>query len=154
MPKCVLTEGWCLCGCHHLWNWLECPYGCLSLHSWKLGVMQVPIGKEREVWKLKYQVVQNYINPSKRNFQKEHSLLLQIKSKKQEETKNMAHVKHIKWRLVLDMIWCQNAADKGLALPIQLHRSVQSPKLGNHWLVLMIVEVGALVSNLPNWRRV
>ena len=49
----------------------------------KLGVMQVPIGKVMEVWKLKCQVVQNYINPSKRNFQKVHSLLLQIKSKGQ-----------------------------------------------------------------------
>ena len=41
-------------------------------------------------------------------------------------------------------------AEQGLDLPRQLQRCAQSPKLGNHWLVLMIVEVGALVSNLPN----
>ena len=87
--KCVLTEGRCLCGCHHLWHWAGCPYGCLSLHIWKLGVMQVPIGKEREVWKLKYQVFQNYTIPSKRNFQKGHSLPLWIMSKGKLETKNM-----------------------------------------------------------------
>ena len=44
--------------------------------------------------------------------------------------------------------------EEGCALAKQLHRCVQAPKLGNHWLVLMIVEVGAPVPNLPNSRRV
>ena len=41
-------------------------------------------------------------------------------------------------------------AEQSLAFPTQLHICVQSPELVNNWLVLMIVEVGALVFNLPN----
>ena len=70
MPKRCVDWGWCVCGCHHLWNWLECPCVFLSLHLWRLGVMQVPIGNMMMVWKLKHQVVQILINPSKRKFQK------------------------------------------------------------------------------------
>ena len=44
--------------------------------------------------------------------------------------------------------------EEGCALAKQLHRCVQAPKLGNHWLVPMGVEVGASVANLPNARRV
>ena len=43
---------------------------CLSLHFWRLGGMPFPIAKLVEVWKLKHQVVQNCINPSKEKLQK------------------------------------------------------------------------------------
>ena len=125
----------------------------LRLHFWRLGGFPFPIGKLMDVWKLKHQVVQIYMNPSKRKFQKEQSLVLQIRSKGLEETKNNAHFIHIKCRLVLDVIWSRKTSEQGLHLPTQLHRCVQAPKLGNHWLVLMIVEVGAPVLNLPTSRR-
>ena len=47
-----------------------------------------------------------------------------------------------------------NTCEEGCALAKQLHICVQAPKLGNHWLVPMGVEVGASVANLPNARRV
>ena len=43
--------------------------------------------------------------------------------------------------------------EKRCALANNLHRCVQVPKLGNHWLMPMGVEVGASVANLPNARR-
>ena len=51
------------------------------------------------------------------------------------------------------MLWGLKTSEQGLQLPTQLHRCVQATKLGNHWLVLMIVEVGAPVLNLPTSRR-
>ena len=105
--KGVLTEGWCVCGCHHLWNWLDCPCVFLSLHFWRLGVMQVPIGNMMMVWKLKHQVVQVLINPSKRKFQKCQSLALYLRSKGLLETKKIASFKHIKCRIGWDMKWAR-----------------------------------------------
>ena len=68
--------------------------------------------------------------------------------------KERTNAKLLKCRLVLDMIWGRKTFEQGLHLPTELHRCVQAPKLENQWLVLMIVEVGAPVSNLPNARRV
>ena len=50
----------------------------LSLNFWRLGAMQVPIGRVMEEWKLEYQVLQFCINPSQRKFQKGHSFLLKL----------------------------------------------------------------------------
>ena len=126
---------------------------CLSLHFWRLGVMQVPIGKVMEVWTLRHQVVQISMNPSKRNFQKIHSLVLQFRSKRTTRNKEKTTVKHINCRLGLDMIWVRKPM-KLCILANKLQWCIQAPKLANHWLVLMTEEVEAPVSNLPNARRV
>ena len=49
--------------------------------------MQVPIGKVMEVWTLRYQVGQKSMNPYKRIFQKIHSLLMQLRSKRTTRNK-------------------------------------------------------------------
>ena len=151
--KCVLTEGWCVCGCHHLWNWIDCPCVFLSLHFWRLGVMQVPIGNMMMVWKLKHQVVQILINPSKRKIQKCQSLALQLRSKRLLETKKIASFKHIKCRIGWDMKWARTPLKK-VCICKQSSQMCSSPKLENHWLVPMGAEVGASLANLPNARRV
>ena len=43
---------------------------------------------------------------------------------------------------------------KRYAIANHLHRCVQTPGLGNHWLVPMGEEVVASAANLPNARRV
>ena len=48
----------------------------LRLHFWRLGGIPFPRGNMMEEWKLKHQVVQIYMNPSKSNLQNKQSLVL------------------------------------------------------------------------------
>ena len=67
--------------------------------------------------------------------------------------KDNTTVKHIKCRLGLDMIWCRKPMNL-CTLANKLQWWIQVPKLVNHWLGPMCVEVGASVSNLAHARRV
>ena len=44
-------------------------------------------------------------------------------------------------------------AEQGLEFPTQPHRCVQGPKLENHWLLPMSLEVGAPESIMVNPRK-
>ena len=91
--------------------------------------MQVPIGNLMKVGQLRIQVVQISTNPSKRNFQKCQSLVLQIGSEKTIGIKEKANVKHIEYRVGLDMIWSRKPMNTRCELANNLHRCVQVPNL-------------------------
>ena len=106
------------------------------------------------VCKLKHQVVQFGINPIQTDISTRAEFSLVNQANKTIRNKENANVKHIKYRVGLDMIRCRKPMKKNVCTCKQSSQMCSSPKLGNHWLVPMGAEVGASVANLQNARRV
>ena len=151
--KGLLTEKLCNCGCHQLWTWVECPCELIKFALLEIRCHASSYRKSDGSMNTEIPGCQKFNEPHpKEIFKKSIVYSCNLGQKGQQETKKTI-VKHIKWRLGLDIIWVRKPM-KLCTLANKLQWCIQVTKLVNHWLVLMIEEVGAPVSNLPNARRV